>query len=211
MINEEIQKYANHHTREESDILKKLNRETYSKVLRPRMLSGHFQGALLEMLSLMIRPKQILEIGTYTGYSAICLVEGLVDGGTLHTIDNNEELEEIANSYFNEAGIQNKVKQYIGEALDIIPTIDEEFDLIFIDADKENYLNYYYLVFPKLRPGGFIIADNVLWSGKVVQEVKLNDKETKSIMEFNDFVQNDDRVTNVLLPIRDGLMVLCKK
>jgi predicted O-methyltransferase YrrM len=211
MFDEEIQHYSETHTRVESEILKKLNRETNAKILRPRMLSGHFQGALLEMLSLMIQPKQILEIGTYTGYSAICLAEGLTKDGMIHTIDNNAELEEISSKYFHEAGLTNKIKQYLGDAKEIIPEIDQNFDLVFIDADKENYLNYYHLVFEKLNKGGFIIADNVLWSGKVIQEIKNNDKETQSIIEFNKFVQNDNRVVNVLLPIRDGLMVVCKK
>ena len=211
MFDEEIQHYSETHSRVESEILKKLNRETNAKILRPRMLSGHFQGALLEMLSLMIKPKQILEIGTYTGYSAICLAEGLAKDGVIHTIDNNAELEEISSKYFLEAGLSNSIKQYLGEAKEIIPKIDQNFDLVFIDADKENYLNYYHLVFEKLNKGGVIIADNVLWSGKVIQEIKKNDKETQSIIEFNNFVQNDNRVVNVLLPIRDGLMVVCKK
>jgi len=211
MLNPELTHYAEKHTEEESPVLKKLNRETHLKVMHPRMLSGHMQGKLLQTFSQMMQPRQILEIGTYTGYSAICLSAGLCEGGILHTIDVNAELEDMVRQYFHEAGIEEKIKYYIGHALEIIPTINEIFDLVFIDADKENYLNYYKMVFDKVRKGGYIIADNVLWDGKVLTTPKSNDTETKGIIEFNEFVHHDDRVENMLLPIRDGLMVMRKK
>ncbi len=209
MIDPDIMKYAEMHTQVESAVLKELNRETHLKILKPRMLSGHTQGQLLQLISCMIKPKQILEIGTFTGYSAICLAEGLAEKGMIHTIEYNPELEDIILKYFGKANMNRKAKLYIGQALEIIPTINEVFDLVFIDADKENYLNYYRMVFDKVKNGGFILADNVLWDGKVVTESK--DRETIGIIEFNDFVQNDNRVENLLLPFRDGLMVVRKK
>ena len=210
MYNLDIEKYIELHSSEETSILKKLNRETNLKVLMPRMLSGHLQGKFLEMISLMIKPRQILEIGTYTGYSAICLSAGFCKGGIIHTIEKNSELEDIANRYFNKAGIKNKVKFYLGDAMNIIPDINEIFDLVFIDADKENYLNYYNLVFNKVRKGGFIIADNALWDGKVIESDYKDDKETIGIVRFNDYVQKDKRVENMILPLRDGLMIIRK-
>jgi predicted O-methyltransferase YrrM len=210
MISEtDIYNYAEVFSTGESPLLQKLNRETHLKILYPRMLSGKLQGNLLKMLSCMLRPSSILEIGTYTGYSAICLAEGLTDRGMLHTIEVNPELEDMISRYFKEAGIKGKTKLHIGNAIDIIPTINTTFDLVFIDADKENYLNYYNLVFDKVRKGGFILADNVLWGGKVLKE-NANDKETKGIKEFNEFVQQDKRVENMLLPLRDGLMIVRK-
>jgi len=206
-----IDQYTDSHTQAESDLLKKLNRETYSKVLKPRMLSGHLQGRALAMLSHMIRPKRILEIGTYTGYSAICLAEGLAENGRIITIDKNEELKEMVTRYFHEAEISKKVDYWLGDARDLIPKIDGPLDLVFIDADKINYYNYFNLVFDKVRSGGFIIADNVLWSGKVVLSDKKTDQDTQAIIDFNRLVHEDDRVENVLIPIRDGLMVLRKK
>jgi predicted O-methyltransferase YrrM len=205
--------YVCNHTKPESTLLQQLNRETFSKVLMPRMLSGHLQGRVLSMLSHMIKPKRILEIGTYTGYSALCLAEGLAEGGMLHTIDINEELETMVRRYLSLAGLENKIQYHIGNALQIIPYLNEKLDLVFIDADKENYSNYYDLVFENVIPGGFIIADNVLWSGKVLQEEPgaMDDKDTLAIIEFNDKVMNDGRVENVLFPIRDGLMVVRKK
>jgi caffeoyl-CoA O-methyltransferase len=191
--------------------LQKLYRETNLKLLHPRMLSGHIQGKLLQFISQMIRPVNILEIGTYTGYSAICLAEGLIENGTIHTIEINEEIEDFARKYFDEASTTNKTKFYIGDALEIIPTIDETFDLVFIDADKENYCKYYKLVFDKVRKGGYILADNVLWSGKVLEEPQPNDKDAKGIIAFNDLVLQDEKVDNLLLPIRDGLMIIRKK
>lgn len=209
-IDEKIEAYALSHSQPESDVLKKLNRETHLKVLSPRMLSGHLQGNFLSMISKMIQPKQILEIGTYTGYSAICLAQGLQEGGTLHTIDSNKELEKMARSFFQEAGLSNKINFHIGDALNIIPTIKETFDLVFIDADKKNYITYYDMVFDSVRPGGYIIADNVLWSGKVLDTQKNNDRETVLIDEFNKKVHEDKRVEHQLIPIRDGLMIARK-
>lgn len=211
-IDEAIQNYAEQHTGSESEILRKINRETYTDVLAPRMLSGQMQGRILSMFSKMVNPQSILEIGTFTGYSAICLAEGLTENGTLFTIDINEELEERVLGYFEGAGISKKVDYRIGNALDIIPVLDGPFDLIFIDADKENYQNYFDLIIDKTRPGGIIIADNVLWSGKVLgNEGKKFDKDTGALVKFNDSINNDDRVENVLFPVRDGLMVIRKK
>lgn len=211
MINPELEKYAEEHSLKESDLLYRLNRETHIKVLMPRMLSGAMQGKLLEMLSCMIRPKQILEIGTYTGYSAICLAKGLPADGVLHTIEKNPELESIAKKYFAEAEIEHQISYHLGNAKDIIPQINEIFDLVFLDADKENYLNYYHLVFDKIRTGGYILADNVFWSGKVLTTPNPHDKEAIGIIEFNEFIQQDERVENVMLPLRDGLSLIRKK
>ena len=210
-IDEKIEAYALAHSQPESDILKKINRDTHANVLMPRMLSGHMQGNLLSMLSKMINPKQALEIGTYTGYSAICIAQGLQENGKLHTIDINEELETRVRSSFDESGLSNKINYYIGNALTIIPTINEIFDLVFIDADKKNYSPYYDLVFDKVRSGGYIIADNVLWSGKVLDAPSAMDTETKIIDAFNKKIHTDDRVEHMLLPVRDGLMIVRKK
>lgn len=208
MIDPKIEKYAEEHTSSENEVLYKLNRETNLKVIHPRMLSGHLQGKLLEMISCMIQPTKILEIGTYTGYSAICLSKGLKRGGKLHTIEHNPELKKIACDAFKNAGIENNVVYHLGNAMDIIPEIDGLFDLVFIDADKENYLNYYKLIFDKVAKGGFILADNALWSGKVLENSTSADKETKGLIAFNDFVQQDERVENVLLTVRDGIMMI---
>jgi caffeoyl-CoA O-methyltransferase len=205
---QELQHYAERHTSHESDLLRQINRETYVNVLKPRMLSGHLQGRLLSMISCMIRPEKILEIGTYTGYSAICLAEGLQPGGKLITIDINEELEERVRNYFNLANLQHVIDFRIGNAALVIPALTDEFDLIFIDADKENYAVYYDLVIDKVKPGGFILADNVLWSGKVL--LAEPDKDTRAILDFNKKIQDDPRVENVLLPIRDGIMMMRK-
>ncbi|MBK0404152.1 O-methyltransferase [Adhaeribacter sp. BT258] len=211
-IDEDLNQYCEDHTTPETEVLKKLNRETHANVMMPRMLSGHIQGRTLAMFSQMIKPENILEIGTYTGYSGISLADGLTENGTLHTIDINDELEDMVRKYFAEAGIADKVKYHLGNAIDIIPTLDVTFDLVFIDADKINYSNYFDLVIDKVRPGGFIIADNVLWSGKVLEKFRKKlDKDTEALLEFNQKVQNDDRVENVLLPIRDGLLVIRKK
>ena len=209
-IDEQLDTYTCAHTSPESELLRKINRETHLEVLQPRMLSGHLQGRFLSMLSKMIQPHRILEIGTYTGYSALCLAEGLSSGGKLVTIDINEELAPKVQGYFNESGFSNQIEFVLGDALKVIPEIDENWDLVFIDADKLNYLNYYHLVLPLIPSGGYIIADNVLWSGKVIQDDK-NDKDTVLIREFNDFVRNDQRVECVLLPIRDGLTLVRKK
>lgn len=209
-IDEAIETYALAHSQPESDVLKKLNRETHLKVLQPRMLSGHLQGNFLSMISKMIRPLQILEIGTYTGYSAICLAQGLQTGGKLHTIDNNEQLEKMTRSFFEQAGLTNSIHYYIGDALQVIPTIREQFDIVFIDADKKNYAVYYDLVFDRVKPGGYIIADNVLWSGKILDTKKNNDQETLLIDAFNKKVHSDPRVEHQLVPLRDGLMIARK-
>tara|TARA_R110000796_G_scaffold74374_1_gene167145 strand:- start:103032 stop:103673 length:642 start_codon:yes stop_codon:yes gene_type:complete len=210
-ILEDIQRYVEAHTDPESELLLELNRETHAKVMMPRMLSGHLQGRALSMISHMIKPSRVLEIGTYTGYSALCMAEGLANDGVIITLDKNEELEEMVRGYFEKAGYTNAIDFRVGNAIELIPEIDGPFDLVFIDADKANYYNYFKLVFEKVRSGGFIIADNVLWSGKVVQTEKKIDKDTQAILDFNRLTHEDDRVENVLLPIRDGLMVLRKK
>lgn len=207
-ISSSIQKYAEDHTSPESDLLKAINRETHAKVLMPRMLSGHMQGRILSMFSNMIKPMTILEIGTYTGYSAICLAEGLKHGGKLITIDINEELESSVRRFFNASGFGATIDYRVGNALEIIPTLKGNFDLVFIDADKENYARYYDLVINHVPLGGYILADNVLWSGKVLDDKP--DKDTRAIKEFNRKIQEDTRVENVLLPVRDGIMVMRK-
>jgi len=209
-ISQALDNYVCEHTSTENKLLQKINRETHLEVLQPRMLSGHFQGRLLSMFSNMINPTNILEIGTYTGYSALCLAEGLrKDDGYLCTIDINEELEKRVRNYFLESPFSKQIDYKIGDAMQIIPTLDKKWDIVFIDADKLNYLNYYHLVFDQVNIGGYIIADNVLWSGKVVEE-KHQDKDTQLLRAFNDFVLNDERVEVVLLPIRDGLSVARK-
>lgn len=210
-IDENLLKYAEDHSASEPEILQKLNRETHLKVMQPRMLSGHLQGRILSMFSKLLQPKTILEIGTYTGYSALCLVEGLQPDGILHTIDNNDERESMLQRYFSEANAQEKIKIHTGDAIDILPNIDGPYDLVFIDADKINYLNYFKMVIDKVRPGGLIIADNVLWSGKVLETPKPGDKDTKALTEYNRIVAADSRVETVLLPVRDGLSVARKK
>ena len=210
-IDQKLDDYVCLHTTEEDDLLKELNRQTHLKVLQPRMLSGHFQGRFLSMISKMIQPTSILEIGTYTGYSALCLAEGLKKGGKLTTIDKNAELEAFVRNFFEKSAYSENIEFVIADAMEYIPSINQSFDLVFIDADKGNYLNYYKLVIDMIPSGGYILADNVLWSGKVIDEKSMNDKDTKAIMEFNQFVMNDYRVENVLLPIRDGLFLIRKK
>jgi predicted O-methyltransferase YrrM len=205
---EELQLYIENHTRDESTFLKKINRETHTQVLMSRMLSGHVQGRFLSMISKLVKPKNILEIGTYTGYSAICLAEGLKSGGKLITIDINEELEGRVRGYFKESGAGDKIDFKIGDARKIIPQLNETFDLVFIDADKENYSLYFDLVIDKVSSGGLILADNVLWSGKVLDSKP--DKDTKAIVEFNKKMQTDPRVENLLMPLRDGIMMIRK-
>jgi caffeoyl-CoA O-methyltransferase len=207
---EEIEEYSAAHTEEENELLKSLNRDTHANVLSPRMLSGHVQGRFLSMISRMIRPDRILEIGTYTGYSGICFCEGLNPGGKLVTIDVNEELESFTRRYFDQTPFKDQIDYRIGNALDIIPTLTDTFDLVFIDADKINYSSYFNLCLEKVRSGGFLIADNVLWSGKVVEQLKKVDKDTQALLDFNRMVHEDPRVSNILLPIRDGLMILQK-
>ena len=209
-IPKEIDEYAGKYTAEENKTLSDLNRETHIKVLIPRMLSGHIQGRILSMFSHMIRPKNILEIGTYTGYSAICFAEGMQPDGKLITIDINHELETMANSYFKKSGFENQIEMKIGNAMDIVPSLTMNFDLVFIDADKHNYSNYFDLVIDKVNKGGFIIADNVLWSGKVTTDEVNTDKDTKALDEYNKKIHEDPRVENVLMPVRDGLMVARK-
>jgi len=207
-----IEEYTEKHTQAESNLLNDLNRDTNLNVLQPRMLSGHMQGRILSMFSKMIQPKCILEIGTYTGYAALCLAEGLQENGELHTIDINEELQSRVMKYFNASQYKDQMLFHIGSAVTVIPNLNIQPDLTFIDADKENYLNYYKLIIDRLKPGAFIIADNVLWSGKVTQqEHRLNDEETKALHTFNEFIHQDKRVENVLFPVRDGLMVIRKK
>lgn len=204
---EKIDDYAVNHSQQEPKILQELTKETWQKVLNPRMLSGAFQGRVLSMISKLVQPKSILEIGTYTGYSALCLAEGLSEDGKLYTIDKNEELEELQATYFQKSAYKNQIKQYIGNAIHIIPTIDTKFDLVFIDADKSNYLNYFDLIIEKMNTGGVILSDNVLWSGKVVEELNPKDIDTKILLEYNQKLNEDDRLETVLLPIRDGLTI----
>jgi predicted O-methyltransferase YrrM len=206
----EIERYAEQFTTAESEVLAALNRETWAKVMTPRMLSGHLQGQTLRMFSLMMRPANILEIGTYTGYSAICLAEGLRPGGKLITIDINEELHGMVQRYLEKAGLSDRVEALVGNARDIIPTLPQTFDLVFIDADKENYATYFDLVIDRMSTGGFIIADNVLWSGKVLQPDSELDRETIALKDFARKLKDDPRVETVLLPIRDGLLVARK-
>jgi caffeoyl-CoA O-methyltransferase len=210
-IEENLDRYVCDHTSPETALLEKLNRETHVKILQPRMLSGHFQGRVLSMLSHMIRPERILEIGTYTGYSALCLAEGLTENGQLITIDVNAQLEDFVRDYLSGSELNTKIDYRIANAMELIPQLDEEFDIVFIDADKLNYINYYHLVFDKVKKGGYILADNVLWSGKVTGDYATLDKDTRLLMDFNKLIQEDTRVENVLLPIRDGIMIVRKK
>ena len=206
-LSQELEGYIEQHSQNEPELLAALNKETYQKILLPRMLSGHFQGRVLSMLSKLIRPKSILEIGTYTGYSALCLCEGMQENGILHTIDIKEELLDFQRKYFDKSPWGKQIVQHLGEAIDIIPTLDNTFDLVFIDADKENYLNYFELIIPKMNKGGIILSDNVLWSGKVLEPLQPNDISTKILLEYNQVLKNDPRIETVLLPIRDGLTV----
>lgn len=207
-LEENLEAYIQAHTTPEPDYLYELNRETNLKVSKPQMLSGHLQGKALEFFSSMLNPYKILEVGTYTGYSAICLAKGLKNDGVLHTIENNEEFESIARKYWQRAGVNTCIRFHIGDAVKVIPELEDNLDLVFIDADKENYSRYYDLVFDKVRKGGFIIADNVLWSGKVLN--KDVDKDTRALQEFNEKIHHDNRVDNFILPLRDGLMIAHK-
>lgn len=209
-ISPELEQYAGIHTSPESELLARINRETHLEVLQPRMLSGHLQGRLLSLLSSLLKPKRILEIGTYTGYSALCLAEGLPADGTLITIDVNEELQARVQGYFNDSSYKNHIEYYIGDAMELIPTLSDMWDLVFIDADKKNYLNYYELVIERMNPGGIILADNILWSGKVIDPAA-TDRETEMLRRYNEVIHADERVENILLPIRDGIMVARKK
>ena len=202
---EKIENYAEMHSMKEPKLLENLQRETWQKVLQPRMLSGHFQGRLLSMISKLKAPKYILEIGTYTGYSALSLVEGLQADGELHTIDKNEELEDLQRKYFDESDYGLQIIQHVGNALNIIPKLDKKFDLVFIDADKINYKNYFDLILPMCNPGALILSDNVLWSGKVVEELNPKDLDTAALLSYNAYINEHEAVESILLPIRDGL------
>lgn len=206
-ISDALDQYVTTHSQSEPDLLKELNRETYLKILQPRMLSGHFQGRVLSMLSKIIRPNRILEIGTYTGYATLCLAEGLTKNGSIDTIDINDELFNFQKKFFEKSAFSTQIKSHIGDAKHIIPTLNTTFDLVFIDADKENYVLYFDLIIEKMNPGGIILSDNVLWSGKVIEPIKSNDKTTEAIDFYNKKINEDPRVETVLLPIRDGLTV----
>jgi caffeoyl-CoA O-methyltransferase len=206
-ISQELENYIEQHSENETALLAALNKETYQKILLPRMLSGHFQGRVLSMLSKLIRPVNILEIGTFTGYAALCLCEGMQENGQLHTIDIKEELVDFQRKYFDKSPWGNQIVQHLGEAISILPKLEMNFDLVFIDADKENYINYFELILPKMNKGGIILSDNVLWSGKVLEPLQKNDLSTKVLLEYNELLKNDSRVETVLLPIRDGLTV----
>lgn len=206
-ISEELEDYAAFHSENEPELLAALNKETHQKILQPRMLSGHFQGRVLSMIAKLVNPQHILEIGTYTGYATLCLAEGLRKDGTLDTMDVNEELYDFQRKYFDLSQWKDQITQHLGQALDIIPTLNKKFDLVFIDADKENYINYFNMIVPLMNKGGIILSDNVLWSGKVLETVKANDKSTKILLDYNKLLKEDPRVETVLLPIRDGLTV----
>ena len=204
---ENIDQYASEHSQKEPELLLELFKETWQKALVPRMISGHFQGRVLSMISKLVAPKTILEIGTYTGYSALCLAEGLQKGGTLHTIDHNEELFNFQRKYFDRSAYKDQIKQYIGEALDVIVDIKGPFDLVFIDADKANYMNYFKAVIDNMNSGGVILSDNVLWSGKVTEKPNPKDEDTIALIAYNKLINEDPRMETVLLPIRDGLTI----
>jgi caffeoyl-CoA O-methyltransferase len=208
---QKIDDYVVAHSENEPDLLQQLTRETYQKILQPIMLSGPYQGRVLSMISKLVNPQNILELGTFTGYATLCLAEGLQKDGAIHTIDINEELEDFQRKYFDLSGYGHQIHQHIGSAIDIIPTLNKTFDLVFIDADKPNYLNYFHLIIDKLNPGGIILSDNVLWHGKVVEPLNEKDTSTKILLEYNDLLKNDSRVETVLLPIRDGLTISRKK
>ena len=210
-IPEALDHYAVQHSEDEPKLLQALTRETYQKVLQPRMLSGHYQGRLLSIISKLIRPKTILELGTFTGYSALCLAEGMQKDGELHTIDINEELVALQRRYFDQSEYGHQIHQHSGPALEIIPKLKLTFDLVFMDADKPNYINYFYQIIDKLNPGGVILSDNVLWSGKVIEPLDKNDLSTKIVLDYNRLLKEDKRLETVLLPIRDGLTVSIKK
>jgi predicted O-methyltransferase YrrM len=211
-ISEELDDYVVAHSEDEPKLLQALTRETYQKILQPRMLSGHYQGRVLSIISKLVNPKHILEIGTYTGYSALCLAEGMQTDGELHTIDINEELFNFQRKYFDQSEYGNQIHQHLGNAIDIIPELNMNFDLVFMDADKENYINYFNSIIDRLNPGGIILSDNVLWSGKILDTTfKKEDKATPTLIAYNKLLKEDPRIETVLLPIRDGLTVSRKK
>lgn len=210
-ISEDLDNYIVNHSQDEPELLKQLSRETHLKILQPRMLSGHYQGRLLSLISKMNNPKTILEIGTYTGYSALCLAEGLQNNGILHTIDINEELYDFQRKYFDASPYGKQIIQHVGNAVDIIKSLDHQFDLVFIDADKEDYPTYFELIIDKLNSGGIILSDNVLWSGKVIEPLIEGDEATKALLKYNQMLKDDPRIETVLLPVRDGLTISRKK
>jgi len=203
--------YILSHIDEEGELLMRLNRDTHVNLMQPRMLSGHLQGRMLKMFCRMLRPERILEIGTFTGYATLCMAEALSDTGIIHTIEIDDELEEFILKYINQSEYKEKIKLHIGDALTVIPELNETFDLVFIDADKRLYSEYYDLIFDKVRPGGIIIADNTLWGGKVLEDSHPSDKQTIGIQQFNDKIANDKRVEKVIIPLRDGLTLIWKK
>jgi predicted O-methyltransferase YrrM len=204
---EKLDDYVVAHSQDEPELLQQLTRETYQKILQPIMLSGPYQGRVLSMISKLIKPKSVLELGTFTGYATLCLAEGLHPEGEIHTIDVNEELEDFQRKYFDKSEFGQQIHQHLGSAIDILPKLDKSFDLVFIDADKPNYVNYFHLIIDKLRPGGIILSDNVLWHGKVVEPVDPKDVSTNAVLEFNTLLKEDPRIETVLLPIRDGLTI----
>lgn len=206
-IPEKLDDYVVAHSESEPELLQQLTRETYQKILQPIMLSGPYQGRILSMISKLINPKSILEIGTFTGYSTLCLAEGLHKDGEIHTIDVNEELVDFQRKYFDKSEYGSQIFQHLGNAIDIIPTLNKSFDLIFIDADKPNYVNYFHLIIDKLNSGGIILSDNVLWHGKVIEPLQPDDFSTQAIMAYNTLLKEDSRIESVLLPIRDGLTI----
>jgi predicted O-methyltransferase YrrM len=206
-ISQELDDYIVAHSQKEPELLEDLTRETYQKILQPRMLSGHYQGRVLSMISKLVNPKSILEIGTYTGYSALSLAEGMHKNGQLHTIDINEELVDFQRKYFNKSDYGKQIHQHLGSAIDIIPSLNIKFDLVFIDADKPNYVNYLNMIIDKMNPGGIILSDNVLWSGKIIKKLSENDSSTRVLLEYNKLLNKDPRIETVLLAIRDGLTV----
>lgn len=210
-MTDQLEEYILRHIDDEGDLLQKLNRDAHVNLLRPRMISGHLQGRLLKMFCRLIQPKRILEIGTYTGYATLCLAEGVPDDAEIHTLEVNDELEDFIMKHLHKSKLEDKIHLHIGDALQIIPTLDVIFDLVFIDANKRHYCEYYNLIFDKVRPGGLIIADNTLWDGKVLETPHHTDKQTIGIQEFNDMIAADERVEKVILPIRDGLTLIWKK
>jgi predicted O-methyltransferase YrrM len=208
-MNQKLEQFLLENITPEDPVLEDLYRQTHIRFVNPNMTSGHYQGKLLEIISMMIRPDTILEIGTFTGYSAICLSRGLKPGGKLITIESNDELTDFAHSYFCRAGVESKITQLTGNALEIIPGLDQEFDLVFLDGDKREYTEYFRLIFTKVKPGGFIIADNTLWGGKALEQEK-NDPQTKGIIKFNEMIKNNDIVEKIILPVRDGLTIIHK-